>query len=150
MRISKFRVPMGWQFGLQGICPFTGQESLPPGHSLPRVQVSGRCSPKLPSVCLQFPITIPEDPSRPTPEPLPPQINSIPNIPSVSPAFSQPGRASPVCVTGLLVCLTSSSSSHHTTSYSRCTSNGTWTKQVFNEFIVNESTVNRAPPRPEI
>lgn len=26
---SKFRVPMGWQFGLQGICPFTGQKALP-------------------------------------------------------------------------------------------------------------------------
>lgn len=118
---SKFRVPMGGSLACKEYVLSLAKRHSPPGHRLPRVQVSGRCSPKLPSVCLQFPITIPEDPSRPTPEPLAPQINSIPNIPSVSPASSQPGRASPVRVTGLLVCLPSSSSSHPTTSCSLCT-----------------------------
>lgn len=53
------------------------------------------------------------------------------------------------CVTGLIPCLPSFPLKRPPprclTACVRAASNGTWTKQVSSEFIINESTVNQAP-----
>lgn len=134
--ISKFRVSMGWCFGLQGTCPSTGPQSPPAGHGWPHVQVPSRSS----QHCLQHVSSfqsqtwnaLPSQPGRP---PLPIYTLCYSHLLPARPYTSTLCRwAVPRSPSFLL-----KPPPHDVLlPVYRAASNGAWTKHVFNEFIMNQ------------